>query len=149
MLVLDLDAHCGGGTAELLAHDPRIAQLDVAVDAFDLYPEHGRFTLDTILDASAYLPTLRRRLEALDPSAFDLVLYNAGMDPFEGCHIGGRRGMTRDVLAEREETVFAWCRASGLPVAFVLAGGYAGGGLTQAGLVDLHRLTLEAAARHA
>ena len=71
------------------------------------------------------------------------------MDPFEGCRIGGRRGMTRDVLAEREETVFAWCRAGGLPVAFVLAGGYASGGLTQDDLVDLHRLTLEAAARHA
>ena len=149
VLIIDLDAHCGGGTAELLADDPRIAQLDLAVDAFDLYPEHGRFTLDTILDASAYLPTLRRRLDALDPAAFDLVLYNAGMDPFEGCHIGGRRGMTREILAEREDTVFAWCRDIGLPVAFVLAGGYAGGGFTQDDLVDLHRLTLEAAARHA
>ena len=149
VLIIDLDAHCGGGTAELLADDPRIAQVDLAVDAFDLYVERGRFTLDTILDAAAYLPTLHRRLDALDPAAFDLVLYNAGMDPFEGCHIGGRRGMTRDLLAEREDTVFAWCRDVGLPVAFVLAGGYAGGGFTQDDLVDLHRLTLEAAARHA
>jgi acetoin utilization deacetylase AcuC-like enzyme len=149
ILVIDLDAHCGGGTAELLADDPRIAQVDLAVDAFDLYAERGRFTLDTVGDASAYLPTLRRRLEALDPAGFDLVLYNAGMDPFEGCHIGGRRGMTRELLAEREDTVFAWCRASGLPVAFVLAGGYTNSGFPQDELVDLHRLTLENAARHA
>ena len=103
VLIVDLDAHCGGGTAELLADDPRIAQVDLAVDAFDWYRERGRFTLDTIVDASAYLPTLRRRLDALDPAGFDLVLYNAGMDPFEGCLIGGRRGMTRDLLAERED----------------------------------------------
>ena len=71
------------------------------------------------------------------------------MDPFEGCHIGGRRGMTRDVLAEREDAVFAWCRTNGLPVAFVLAGGYTNSGFSEDELVDLHRLTLEAAARHA
>ncbi len=148
VLIVDLDAHCGGGTAELLADDPRIAQVDLAVDAFDFYVGRGRFTLDTVADASAYLPTLRRRLEALDPAGFDIVLYNAGMDPFEGCGVGGRRGMTREVLAQREETVFAWCRAAGLPVAFVLAGGYAGAGCSRDELVDLHRLTLEAAARH-
>ncbi len=39
--------------------------------------------------------------------------------------------------------------AAGLPVAFVLAGGYTGQGLDEAELVDLHRLTLEAAVRHA
>ena len=32
--------------------------------------------------------------------------------------------MTREVLAERETTVFDWCRANRLPAAFVLAGGY-------------------------
>ena len=117
--------------------------------AFDRYPERGRFTLDTIGDAADYLPTLRRRLDAIDPAGFDLVLYNAGMDPFEGCHIGGRRGIARDVLAEREDAVFAWCRADGLPVAFVLAGGYTNSGFSEDELVDLHRLTLEAAARHA
>jgi acetoin utilization deacetylase AcuC-like enzyme len=149
VLVLDLDAHCGGGTAELLADDPRVAQVDLAVDAFDRYPDRGRFTLDTILDAADYLPTLHARLAALDVASFDLVLYNAGMDPFEGCGIGGRRGMTRELLAEREDSVFAWCRAAGLPVAFVLAGGYASAGLTREDLVDLHRITLEAAVGHA
>jgi len=124
VLILDLDAHCGGGTAELLADEPAVAAVDVAVDAFDRYRERGRFTLDVVREAAAYLPTLRRRLDALEPRGFDLVLYNAGMDPFERCHVGGRAGMTRALLAEREEMVFAWCRAQHLPVAFVLAGGY-------------------------
>ncbi|MBN1632303.1 MAG: hypothetical protein JW990_21305, partial [Thermoleophilia bacterium] len=30
VLILDLDAHCGGGTASLIAEDPRIWQVDVA-----------------------------------------------------------------------------------------------------------------------
>jgi hypothetical protein len=41
--------------------------------------------------------------------------------------------------------VFEWCRQSGIPVAFVLAGGYVGPGLDEEGLVGLHRLTLDAA----
>jgi hypothetical protein len=42
--------------------------------------------------------------------------------------------------------VFDWCRSRGLPIAFVLAGGYLGRHLDEARLVDLHRLTLSAAA---
>ena len=30
-----------------------------------------------------YFDTLRRRLTALDDTAFDVVIYNAGMDPHE------------------------------------------------------------------
>ena len=41
--------------------------------------------------------------------------------------------------------VFEWCRENSFPVAFVLAGGYTGGRLSQEGLTNLHRLTIEAA----
>jgi hypothetical protein len=68
------------------------------------------------------------------------------MDPYEHCDIGGLTGINREILTERERTVFDWCRAEGLPVAFVLAGGYTGSQVTQAELVDLHRLTISAAA---
>ena len=68
------------------------------------------------------------------------------MDPFEGCDIGGLPGITSEILAARERLVFEWCRERELPIAFVLAGGYVGDRLDEAGLVDLHRLTLSAAA---
>jgi hypothetical protein len=68
------------------------------------------------------------------------------MDPHERCPIGGLRGVTRDVLAEREQLVFDWRRRAAVPLAFVLAGGYLGPGLDQARLVELHRLTVAAAA---
>jgi acetoin utilization deacetylase AcuC-like enzyme len=149
VLIVDLDAHCGGGTASLLRDEPAVAQLDIAVSAFDFYREPSAWTLDLVRQADEYLPTLRRRLDAVDASHFGLVLYNAGMDPFERCDVGGLGGMTRDVLAEREDAVFAWCRSADLPVGFVLAGGYTGYSLDQDELVDLHRLTLDSAARHA
>jgi hypothetical protein len=78
---------------------------------------------------------------------FSLCLYNAGMDPSEDCNVGGLQGISREILAERERIVFDWCRTQGVPVAFVLAGGYVGPRLDEPGLVDLHRLTLSAAAR--
>jgi acetoin utilization deacetylase AcuC-like enzyme len=147
ILILDLDAHGGGGTHSLLADEPRIWQMDVAVDPFDAYTPTERHLRELVRDPGACLPIIERRLDELErvAPAFDLCLYNAGMDPHEGCAIGGLPGITRDVLARREEIVFSWCRRRDIAVAFVLAGGYAGPRLSQAELVELHRLTIAAA----
>ena len=149
VLVLDLDAHCGGGTHSLVGVHPRVRQLDVAVDGFDEYTPAANNTLDLVARPSDYLPTVARRLAELARVPIDLVLYNAGMDPHEGCAVGGLPGVTAALLARREALVFGWAARRGLPMAFVLAGGYLGPGLDRAGLVALHRLTLVAAARHA
>lgn len=146
VLILDLDAHCGGGTFDLLGDEPRVRSIDIAVSAFDRYRPNERMTLDLIVDANAYLPTLRSRLAAVRTDEVHVVIYNAGMDPYERCAIGGLRGITATVLAERESTVFAWAAERGLPIAFVLAGGYVSPGFDEAALVALHRLTITAAA---
>ena len=112
-----------------------------------MYLPQQRNTLDMVQRPTDYVPTIRRRLDALDGSAYDSCLYNAGMDPHEGCPLGGLRGITAGVLAEREQVVFDWCRQHNLPVSFVLAGGYIGPTLDTAGLTDLHRLTLTAASQ--
>jgi len=149
VLVLDLDAHCGGGTASLIDAEPRITQLDVAVNGFDVYADGGGVRLHRVLRAGDYLPCIRRGLDEVGARAErpGFVLYNAGMDPFEGCAVGGLAGITQEVLAARERLVFDWCRRERVPVAFVLAGGYIGPGLDVSELVALHRLTIEAAAR--
>jgi acetoin utilization deacetylase AcuC-like enzyme len=149
VLILDLDAHCGGGTASLVAGEPRIWQIDVSVDRFDRYRGSEQIQLELVEEPAAYLPTIQRKLDDLDRLGidFDLCLYNAGMDPFEDCSTGGLSGITREVLSNREQAVFAWCRRRKLPVAFVLAGGYIGPHLDLPGLVELHRLTLSWAAR--
>ncbi|HEY8287577.1 MAG TPA: hypothetical protein VIJ28_24620 [Chloroflexota bacterium] len=147
VLILDLDAHCGGGTHSLVADDPRIWHADVAVDAYDRYQPGDRCSLSLVDHVDDYLPEVERCLDGLERQAprFGLCLYNAGMDPFAGCAIGGLPGITLDVLRTREEMVFAWCRRREIPMAFVLAGGYIGSRLDQETLVELHRLTVAAA----
>nr|MDP9178866.1 hypothetical protein [Gemmatimonadota bacterium] len=123
--------------------------VDVSVDSFDHYTPSERTTLNMVRAADKYLPTIDRELKTLTRAAptFDLCIYNAGMDPYEGCDIGGLSGITSKVLAGRETMVFEWCQAHRIPIAFVLAGGYVGSRLTQEELVLLHRSTIEASPR--
>jgi acetoin utilization deacetylase AcuC-like enzyme len=149
ILIIDLDAHIGGGTWSLVRDWPEVWQLDVAVvGGFDAYETRAadRVTLDVVHDAREYLDLVSARLERL-PVSFDLALYNAGMDPHEDCVTGGHAGFDAALLGAREQLVFEWCRRSGVPIAFVLAGGYTGGEMSNERLVALHRLTIEAAAR--
>lgn len=44
VLILDFDAHCGGGTHPLIKDNPRIWQVDVSVDEFDDYTPSERCT---------------------------------------------------------------------------------------------------------
>ena len=145
VLILDMDAHCGGGTVSLIASEPHITHIDIAVNNFDAYPNTPQTRLDVVTDSAAYLPTIRRRLDELQGETFDLCLYNAGMDACEDCDTGSLPGVNAAMLGERERLVFEWCRERRLPVAFVLAGGYTGPRLDQSRLVALHRLTLAAA----
>lgn len=154
VLIVDLDAHCGGGIASLIAGEPRVWQMDVSVNSFDIYHSSTghdgdrRIWLRVAQNSDSYLAEIERGLEDVGRRGpdFDLCLYNAGMDPFEGCSTGGLTGITREILAARERLVLDWCREHVEAVAFVLAGGYVGWGLDAEGLVDLHRLTLSAAA---
>lgn len=146
VLILDLDAHCGGGTYELVLGDSRIEHRDVSVSSFDSYPtDRGWQQLQLVTRAGDYLPAVETALESV-PKGIDLVVYNAGQDPYEGCSIGGLRGITAEMLGLREARVFDWARRRKLPIAFVLAGGYTGTSLDRAQLVELHRLTISAAA---
>jgi acetoin utilization deacetylase AcuC-like enzyme len=147
VLILDLDAHCGGGTASIIADNARIVQADVSVSSMDDYDPTDRAMLAIVRRGVDYIPAVERMLNSITQRrmSFDLCLYNAGMDPFENCSIGGLPGITREVLAQRERMVFDWCRDRDLPIAFVMAGGDSGFRLSQDDLVSLHRLTLASA----
>jgi acetoin utilization deacetylase AcuC-like enzyme len=147
IVIVDVDAHMGGGTSELVRDVPAVVHVDIAVAwGFDRYrPPQPPSSLSIVENAEDYLATIERSLHALDGTAFDVCLYNAGMDPHEDCDIGGLDGITADVLRERERRFFEWAAHRQLPVAFVLAGGYASAGLTNEAIVELHRLTIAAA----
>ncbi len=147
VLILDLDAHGGGGTASLIKGVAGIEQVDVAVSSFDGYQSTSQSKY-TLTSGSEYLEVVQRELASVvDPASIGLMIYNAGVDPHEDCDIGGSPGITTEVLKARDEMVFSWAAAHGVPVAFVFAGGYIGNRLSQQELVQLHRNTIAAAAR--
>jgi acetoin utilization deacetylase AcuC-like enzyme len=128
LLVVDLDAHQGNGTAALCAGDPGV--FTFSMHAAKAYPAlKPPSDLDVPLAAGTgdadYLDTLARHLpEAIARAGADAAIYLAGADPFVGDRLGGL-GLSMAGLAERDRRVFAACRRAGLPVAVTMAGGYA------------------------
>ncbi len=64
--------------------------------------------------------TLPATLDAVRP---DLVIYNAGSDPFVGDPLAGYR-LSEGDLAERDLLVVGMVRERSIPVAMMLSGGY-------------------------
>lgn len=142
VLIVDFDAHCGGGTASLIATHPQIRQIDVSISTYDQYRSRPDARLEIV--AGDYLTAITHMLDSVDVDSVDLVLYNAGMDPH--CRAGsGAWGVETEVLADRESIVFGWIAQHDLPAAFVLAGGYTSP-MEMEELVALHRFTISEAA---
>ena len=147
--VLDCDVHQGDGTAAIFATDPSVRT--ISLHGRRNYPFHKEASdLDLELEDGTgdeeYLETLEHALErGLQPFGPDLVVYLAGADPYRGDRLG-RLALTRRGLAERDGHVFDHCAGHGLPVAVVMAGGYA---LDVTAVVDIHRSTVAAAATRA
>ena len=144
--VLDTDAHCGGGTFQLVGDNEKVLMADVSCDSYDIWkPNSERHHLKVVNSANEYLDAVKQALKHID--GVDALIYNAGMDPFEDCAIGGMRGITREVLAERERLVAQWCEDTQTPAMFVLAGGYGGKNLDLDGVARLHLPTIREFAR--
>ncbi len=145
VLILDLDAHGGGGTHRIIKDEPRIIQLDLMTCDYDDYWAHAPSVCRLVKNAESYLPLLNSHLSALETTPFDLCIYNAGVDPHQDDEVGGIPGITAELLRRRDEAVFNWARGRGVPVSFVLAGGYPNAKHPQAAVVALHRQTVVAA----
>jgi acetoin utilization deacetylase AcuC-like enzyme len=96
----------------------------------DIYPaEKPAGSLDVGLwsgDGDAeYLTALRNHFPRLFREFKpDLVFYLAGADPYEKDKLGSLR-LSKEGLRERDKMVIDEARGLGIPVAVVLAGGYA------------------------
>ena len=142
--ILDLDAHFGGGTFEILGEHPQVRLADVSVNGYDRWEPTApaRHHVELVTDPAGYLDAVSRALRTLE--GVRCVLYNAGMDVHE--RAGGLKGLTTEVVRRREALVFGWARERGIPIAFALAGGYRWGGLTLAQVAALHLETVRACA---
>ena len=127
VLVVDCDVHQGDGTASLLAGRPGIATYSIHADK-NFPVRKARSTLDVPLADGVgddeYLATLERTLAPmLDEQRPDLVLYQAGVDPFVGDRLG-RLALTLDGLIAREQLVASLVQERGIPLASTVGGGY-------------------------
>lgn len=128
IMVVDCDLHQGNGTAHILSGKDYV--FTFSIHQMDLYPSKKPLSsVDVGLWSGdgdeKYLAALHEHFPRLyQEYKPDLVFYLAGADPFEKDVLGGLR-LTKDGLRQRDLIVMGEARRLRLPVAVVLAGGYA------------------------
>jgi acetoin utilization deacetylase AcuC-like enzyme len=145
-VVIDCDVHQGNGTAYTFRDD-------CSAFTFSMHGERNfpfakcDGDLDIALPDGTtddqYLAALRGAISQLPLAAADCVFYLAGADPYQGDRYG-RLNLSKQGLADRDKLVLSACHNLNLPVAVVMAGGYAP---KIHDIVDIHfqtvRITLE------
>jgi acetoin utilization deacetylase AcuC-like enzyme len=127
VLIVDCDVHQGDGTAALTAGHPDIATYSIHADK-NFPVRKVRSTLDVpLVDGlgdDGYLAALETTLAPmLDAERPDLILYQAGVDPFGGDRLG-RLDLTDEGLVRREQLIARLAIERGLPLASTVGGGY-------------------------
>jgi acetoin utilization deacetylase AcuC-like enzyme len=125
--VVDLDVHQGNGTALIFANDPTVFTLS-------LHQEHNYpvpkaesdldLGLPNRIGDDDYLARLATALERVWQFRPDLVLYQAGADPYAEDLLGGL-GLSLAGLERRDRQVLEGASARGIPAVITLGGGYA------------------------
>ena len=128
VVILDCDVHQGDGTAAIFSSDPSIFTFSIhGARNFPFRKEHSDLDLAMEDDTGdeIYLKALEDGLERIF-SHFNagLVIYLAGADPFIDDRLG-RLALSKVGLGKRDQLVIRYVKEAGLPLAIVMAGGYA------------------------
>jgi acetoin utilization deacetylase AcuC-like enzyme len=157
-LVLDMDLHFGNGTASLLASRPWAHQLSIYGNFYENNkairdvgekeaPDTANCRSIPVPAGTAgprYLEILRDSFDAaIDRASPEIVLYQAGADPYREDPYSPLDLGHEDLMA-RDAYVFETCKRRGLPVMWVLAGGYT---TDISKVVEVHVNTFRAAHR--
>lgn len=126
-MVIDCDLHQGNGTAKIFEQDPTV--FTFSIHQQELYPVKEKSDWDIHLpnavSDAAYLQHLQAHVpRILDEFRPELILYQAGADPYEHDQLGDL-SLTIAGLAERDCLIFKWAKERNIPVAATLGGGYA------------------------
>jgi acetoin utilization deacetylase AcuC-like enzyme len=127
-MVVDCDVHHGNGTAAIFTGDTSVFTL--SIHQFNNYPtEKPPSSLDIHLadgigDAEYLHRLMNGYRAAMTMFKPELMVYVAGADPFMEDQLGGL-SLTFDGLRERDRMVIWTALTHHVPVAIVLAGGYA------------------------
>lgn len=138
LAILDLDLHYGNGTASLAATRPFVRALslygndyvdntvyrDVRVRHHRDGENHRSVALPAGLDGAGMLQALDRELPWIVAEGKpDLLFFQAGADPYFEDPFSPL-ALDHDDLRARDRRVFEFSRREGIPIAWVLAGGY-------------------------
>lgn len=127
--ILDVDAHCGGGTFALLSH-PSVMSLgefysyDISSNDYDSENydpskvDPNRFVLIKDQKEDDYLQEVQKALDFFKSKNVNFLMYNSGMDSMTDDHF------SEETMQKREEMVANWCVAHRISCCWVLAGGY-------------------------
>ncbi len=127
-MTIDCDLHQGNGTADIFRDEKNV--FTFSIHQQNNYPFYKpRSDLDIGLDDyttdKVYLERLHKHIpEIMNTFKPQLVLYVAGADPYKNDQIGNLM-LTIDGLRKRDEFIFETARNFDVPIAVVLAGGYA------------------------
>ena len=144
--VVDLDVHQGNGTASIFEADSGVFTLSMHQEMNYPMPKQ-RSTLDVGLpngiEDAAYLELEERALARVWAFEPEIVLYQAGADPYREDLLGGL-ALTFEGLEQRDRLVLEGCAARNIPAVVTLGGGYA---RDRADTVRIHTTTCQIALR--
>lgn len=127
IMIVDLDVHQGNGTAQLFADKPEVFTFSMhGKENYPLRKEHSDRDIELItgINGTDYLAILKKEfISAALEFAPDFIFYNAGVDVLATDKYG-KLNLTPDDCAERDRTVFEFCRAQKIPVTVCMGGGY-------------------------
>src|ERR1051325_4547447 len=126
-MVIDCDLHQGNGTARIFQGDESVFTFSIHQEC--LYPIKEKSDLDIHLPDGIgddqYLEHLKRSVPSiLDEFRPELILYQAGVDPYERDQLGDLK-LTIAGMFERARFVLRCAKQRRIPIAVTLGGGYA------------------------
>jgi acetoin utilization deacetylase AcuC-like enzyme len=127
-LIIDCDLHQGNGTAFIFSKDRDV--FTFSIHQQNNYPSFKpKSDLDIGLEDGTgdeeYLAQLRENIPpVIDKFRPEVIIYLAGADPYQDDQIGGL-GLAVEGLKQRDEFIYTQALNQRIPLAIVLAGGYA------------------------
>ncbi len=140
--IIDVDAHRGDGSAEIMADYPEIKTLSIHMasgwpldsperrEDGSLNPSWFPGDLDIPVaegEEAAYIPRLIKGLDELDRSGRpDLAFVVGGVDPYEGDELPSTDplNLSKEQMMERDMGLYRYLEERNIPSAWVSAGGY-------------------------
>ncbi|OQY34013.1 MAG: hypothetical protein B6241_05900 [Spirochaetaceae bacterium 4572_59] len=140
--VLDVDAHRGDGTAEILSANDSIKSLSIhmaegwPLDSPEILPDGRKnpswFPGDVDIpiksgEEKQYIPRLMAAMEELEKDGKpDLVFVVGGVDPYERDELASTStlSLTKEQMLERDQSLYRFLDSRSISQAWVAAGGY-------------------------